>query len=309
MADIQPFPTAYFRKKFVPIKEANVSIMTHALQYGTGVFGGIRGYQTDNGSISIFRLEDHAKRLLGAINIFGATQPCSREELKQIVVTLIQKNKAKGDIYLRPFIYNSSYGVTPTVYQQPFELAIYMFPLGEYLDIHKGLSVCVSSWTRITDASIPARGKITGGYINSSLARAEANANGFDEAVMLDRNGHVCEGSAENIFIVRNGVLITPPVYTDILEGITRSSILTIAKDLNISVEVRDIDRTELYVADEVFFSGTGVQVSWISRVDHRPVGGGTMGSIAKKLQERFFDIVKGKTAEYKNWRTIVSGK
>ena len=153
---------------------------------------------------------------------------------------------------------------------------------------------------------IPARGKVTGGYINSALARSEAELNGFDEAIVLDKNGHVSEGSAENIFMVRNGTLITSPVYSDILEGITRATVLELAQELGIPVETRDIDRTELYIADEVFFSGTGVQVAWINSIDHRTIGEGKIGPITKKIQETFFDVVRGKNKKYKNWLATI---
>lgn len=309
MADNNAFPYAYFNGRYTPIKEAKVSIMTNALQYGTAVFGGIRGYQTeDKKTISLFRLNDHYRRLISATRILGIPSPVSAKKMAELTIELVKKNKPKTDVYIRPMIYTSSYHLSPNLNPKvaKFDFAIYMIPLGEYLDINKGLNVCVSSWTRINDNMIPARGKVTGGYINSSLARYEAELNGYEEAIVLDKNGHVAEGSGENLFIVRDGVLITTPVYNDILEGITRSSVLTLAADLGIPTQEREIDRTELYIADEAFFSGTGVQVAWIKTIDQRVIGNGKMGPIASKIQKLFFEVVRGKTKKYSKWRTEV---
>ena len=204
---------------------------------------------------------------------------------------------------MRPFAYAGSTNLSPNLERDAqFDFALYMMPLGEYLSVEKGLSVMVSSWRRISDNAIPPRGKISGSYINSALARKEATERGFDEAILLTQDGHVSEGSAENIFIVRDGILITPSATDDALEGITRRTILQLAKDLGIPTEIRSVDRTELYIADEAFFSGTGVQVAWIAKVDDRTVGDAKRGPVTKQLQDLFFSIVRGEEPRYGAW-------
>lgn len=304
------FPYAFFQGKVTKIEDAKVSIRTNALQYGTGVFGGIRGYfNNETGSISVFRIEDHYKRLLSSVSILGCKLPYNYNKLCEITLALVEKNKPKTDVYFRPFAYVGHTELGPNLANTTLDFALYMIPLGEYLPVDKGLSVVVSSWRRISESQIPPRGKISGGYVNSALARKEASENGYDEAIMLNIKGGVCEGTAENIFIVRDGVLITPSNTDDILEGITRRSIIQLAKDLNIPVEVRSIARSELYVCDEAFFSGTGVQVAWIASIDKRQVGNGKKGKIAAILQDKFFKIVRGDDPKYKDWLTKVNVK
>ena len=303
-----PFPYAFFQNEFVKIEDAKVSIMTNALQYGTGFFGGIRGYyNADEKAIYVFRIEDHIKRFVSSANILGCDFPYTKAKLKEIVIELIKKNAPRTNAYLRPFAYVGNTNLGPNLADTTLDFALYMIPLEEYLPVNKGLSVMVSSWRRISDNAIPSRGKISGAYINSALARQEAHENGYDEAIMLSESGHVCEGSAENIFLVRDGVVITPAVTDDSLEGITRRSILQIAKDVSIPTETRGIDRSELYIADEVFFTGTGCQVAWISSIDKRIIGDGKIGPITKKLQETFFSIVQGKNKEYIDWCTRIN--
>ena len=300
------FPYAFFSGKVVPIEKASVSIMTNALQYGTGIFGGIRGYYNKNGSfLSIFRLSDHYRRFLNSINIIGVSIDFSHRELVDLTINLAKKNKPLTDAYFRPFAYASSLNLSPNLNSDSkFAFGLYMIPLGEYLPVDKGLSVMVSSWRRISDNAIPARAKVTGAYINSALARKEANDRGFDEAIFLTDDGHVSEGSAENLFIIRDGILTTPPKTDDILEGITRRTVLQLAKDNHIPVEERKIDRTELYIADEAFFSGTGGQVSWISKIDGRKIGHGKKGKVSSLLQDLFFKIVRGDEPKYSKWCT-----
>lgn len=299
---------AFFENKYVNIEDAKVSIMTNALQYGTAVFGGIRGYYNKEGKfLSVFRLDDHIRRFLTSIKVIGVKIDYSHEDIKKIILKLIEKNKPQTDVYFRPFAYASSLSLSPNLERDnTFGLAIYMIPLGDYLPTDKGLCVAVSSWRRISDNMIPSRAKVSGGYINSALARKEATERGCDEAIFLQEDGHVAEGSAENLFLVRHGTLITPGKCEDILEGITRRTVLKLAKDLKIPVEERSIDRTELYVADEAFFSGTGVQVAWISKVDNRVVGDGKRGPVTSKLQDLFFEIVRGNNKKYKDWCTII---
>ncbi len=302
------FPFAFFEGKIVPIAKAHVNIQTNALQYGTGVFGGVRGYYNKKGKfISLFRLEDHMTRFLNSLKILGESIEYSKEDLIDITIKLLKKNAPETDTYVRPFAYAGSLSLTPNLERDnPFYFAQYMIPLGDYLPTDKGVTTCVSSWRRISDNAIPSRAKITGGYINSALAKKEANSNGFDEAIFLNEAGHVAEGSAMNLFIVRDGVLITPSKSEDILEGITRRSIMQFATDLGIPVEERTVDRSELYIADEAFFCGTGAQVAWIKEVDHRKVGSGKRGNIAGTIQDLFFRVVRGEEEKYEKWCTKI---
>jgi branched-chain amino acid aminotransferase len=301
------FPYAFFQDKVVNIEDAKVSIMTNALQYGNAVFGGIRVYyNADHKAVYAFRIDDHYKRLLSAVKIIGCEFPYDAKKLKDITIELIKKNKPTTDAYLRPFAYAGHTELGPNLANTTLDFSLHMLPLGEYLPVTKGLNVMVSSWQRISDNAIPTRAKISGGYVNSSLARKEAYDNGYDEAIMLNKNGYVSEGSAENFFMVRDGVLITPGLSEGILEGITRRSVIQIAKDMGIPVEARSIERTEIYVADEVFLSGTGCQVAWIQSIDKRVITE-KIGPITKQIQDKFFKIVRGKDTEYRDWRTKVS--
>lgn len=302
------FPYSFFQNKIVKTEDANVSIMTNALQYGTGVFGGMRGYYNKKGSfLSVFRMDDHIKRFLQSLKILGVSFEYSHKDIKKIVMELIEKNNPQTDTYFRPFAYVGSLDITPKFDRSyPMDFALYMVPLGDYLPTDKGISVMVSSWRRVTDNAIPSRVKATGSYMNSALAKQEANLNGHDEAIFLTEAGNVAEGSAMNLFIVRDGVLVTPSKSDDILEGITRRTVIQLAKDSGIPVEERTIDRTELYIADEAFFCGTGAQVSWIQSIDHRTIGDGNRGPIAGKLQDLFFKVVKGDVTKYESWCTKI---
>lgn len=303
------FPYCFFQGKIRKTKDAKVSIMTNALQYGTAVFGGIRGYfNKEEKFLSIFRIEDHYKRFLLSLKILGVSIKYSLQDLKEITIKLVKKNRPKTDVYFRPFAFASSLNLSPNLAQDSvFDFSLYMIPLGEYLPVDKGLSVKVSSWRRISDNAIPPRAKISGAYVNSALARKEAQDLGFDEAIVLTQEGHVSEGSAENLFLVKDGVLITSQVSDEILEGITRKTVIELAKDLKIPVVERTIDRTELYTADEAFFSGTGVQIAWIAKIDGRFIGNGKKGPITQKIQDLFFKIVRGKEKNYsEKWCTKV---
>lgn len=301
------FPYAFFESKFVRIEDAKVSIMTNALQYGTAILGGIRGYyNAQDKAIYIFRINDHYKRFLSSVRILGCKLPYSLEKIKEITIELIKKNKPATDSYFRPFAYVGHTELGPNLANTTLDFSLYMIPLGEYLPVNKGLSLCVSTWERISDNAIPSRGKISGGYINSALARKEATDGGFDEAIMLNYRGFVAEGSAENLFLVRDGKLITPSLSEGVLEGITRRSLIQIAADMGIPTIERSVERSELYIADEVFLSGTGCQVAWVEQIDKRIIGSGKIGEITKKLQEKFFAIVRGKDKEYSNWCTKI---
>lgn len=302
------FPYSFFQDKVVKTEDATVSIMTNALQYGTAVFGGIRGYWNEKGKfLNVFRIDDHYERFLKSIKIIGVSISYDKQKLISLTLDLIKKNAPQTDTYFRPFAYAGSPNLSPNLERDSsFDFALYMLPMGEYLPVSKGLSVIVSSWRRVSDNAIPCRAKISGAYINSALARKEANSRSYDEALLLTNDGHVAEGSAENLFIVRDGVLVTPAKSDDILEGITRKTVLQLAKDLKIPTEERTIDRTELYICDEAFFSGTGVQVAWISKIDDRQVGMGKRGPITSKLQDLFFRVVKGDEAKYSSWGTKI---
>jgi branched-chain amino acid aminotransferase len=307
MSQTTSFPFAFFEGKIIPTELAKVNIMTNALQYGNAIFGGIRGYVSENKkNIYIFRLDDHYKRFLNSLKILNQSIRYDANRLASITLELARKNAPKVDCYFRPFAYASDYSLTPDLSKSEFEFALYMIPLGEYLPISKGLKMMVSSWVRINDNVIPPRAKISGGYVNSSLAKAQASQLGYDDTLMLTQDGHISEASSANFFMVRDGNLITAPKQGDVLEGMTRRSLIQFARDLEIPVLEREIDRTEVYVADEAFLSGTGAQVAWISEVDGRKVGDGKIGPITSKLQKLFFDMVRGKEKKYANWLTKV---
>jgi branched-chain amino acid aminotransferase len=303
----KPFPFSFFEGKIVPTEMARVNIMTNALQYGTGLFGGIRGYVSDNKkSINIFRIEDHYKRFTNALKIINKSIRYDVNKLIEITLEVARKNDPKTDCYFRPIAYASNLGISPDLSQANFEFALYMIPLGEYLSISKGLSLGISNWVRINDNMIPSRAKLCGGYINSALAKADAVQLGYDDALMLTHNGHIAEASAANFFMVRDGVLITSPKHADALEGITRRTVIELAQELKIPVAEREIDRTEVYVADEAFLSGTGVQVAWIGKVDGRIIGNGKMGPISGAIQKLFFNMVRGLEKKYSGYLTKI---
>lgn len=295
---------AYFEGKFVPLEEANISIKTHAFLYGTSVFEGIRGYYLkDNNSVSIFRMKEHYERMLGSSRVFYLTPEKTVNDLIEITEELVRLNQPETDIYIRPTLYKTGLNITPNLEATVTEFCLWTHPLGEYLDLSKGLNVCVSSWRRLSDNQIPPRCKAGGAYMNTALAVTDARSMGFDDAIFLKEDGTVSEGSAMNLFLIRNGKLITPSKNQHILEGITRDSVLTLGKnELELEVLERAIDRTELYFADEAFFCGTGAQIAPITKIDGRPVGNGNVGPITKKLQDLYFQVVKNKVLKYGDW-------
>lgn len=302
---------AFFEGRFVPIEEAKVSIMTHALNYGTGCFEGIRAYWNDEEEqLYIFRMPEHYQRLHNSCRILLIDLPYSVEQLCDITVELLRLEGFTQDTYIRPLAFKSQEGIGVRLKGVADTFALFAVPFGKYIEREEGAKVCVSSWRRIYDTALPARAKCTGAYVNSALCKSEAEMNGFDEAIVLTRGGSVSEGSAENFFMVRNGVLITPSITSDILEGITRQTLIQLAREeLHIPVKERTIDRTELYVCDEAFLCGTGVQIVAIASIDHRPVGDGQVGPITRKLRDLYFDIVRGKVPKYKHWCTPVYDK
>lgn len=299
---------AFFEGEIVPIEKAKLDIRTHTLQYGTGVFEGIRSYWNEKEKTNyLFRMQDHYKRMATNSKTLMIKIKYTIDELSDITIQLLNKEGFTEDAYVRPFAYNSGLNLGPKLTGNEQDLFIYSLPLGMYLDTNKAISVCTSSWERLQDNAIPPRAKISGSYVNAALQKTEALQNGFDEAIVLTSNGsHVSEGSAMNIFMVRNNVLVTPPVTDDILEGITRDTIIKLAADEGIRVIERSIDRTELFGADELFFCGTGAQVSPIGSVDRRAIGSGGMGPITKKLQDIYFRVVKNEIEKYSSWCTKV---
>lgn len=304
----RPTPYAYFRKQFVPETEATISIKTHAFLYGTSLFEGIRGYWLpEEQAISVFRPREHYERLASNCRIFGMELGHSIDELMAITAELIQRNQPQEDTYIRPTVFKDGEVIGPALTKVPDSYCVFTRPLGAYVDIEKGLHVTVSSWRRVGDNAIPPRAKAGGAYMNTALIVSEARRNGFDDAIVLTEAGNVCEGSAMNLFVVRDGVLLTPSITENILEGITRATLMELAeKELGLQVQERTINRTELYVADEAFFCGTGAQVAPITRIDHRPVGTGELGPISTRLQQLYFDVVKGKVPAYRHWCQIV---
>lgn len=299
-------PYAYFHKQFVPLAEAKISIMTHAFNYGTAVFEGIRGNWNDEEKQAyIFRLADHYRRLHQSCRVLRLDFPYSIDELCDITVRLVEMCGYQEDVYIRPVVYKSAEALGVRLHDLEDDFLIFVIPFGPYLDIEKGARCGTSSWRRIEDTSIPARAKVNGIYVNSALAKTEAVEHGYDEAIMLNEDGHVSEGSGENIFILEGGRLITPPVWSNILVGITRDTAITLAREeLGIETIERPIDRSELYLADECFMTGTAAHVTPVIEVDHRPVGDGKRGPVTAELQRLYFDVVRGKNGKYAHWCT-----
>ena len=298
---------AFFNGEFVPLREAKVSVLTHAFNYGTGVFEGIRAYwNAEKRQLYGLHLLEHYSRLHRSCKVMRLDLPYSAERLVELTVELLRRSNYHEDCYIRPLVYKSDEIIGVRLHDLGSAFTVFAVPFGTYIEIDRGISCGVSSWRRTDDNAIPARSKITGSYVNAALAKTEAQEAGFDEAIVLTNEGHVSEGSAENLFMVRGGTLITPPVTDNILEGIVRASLIRIAGDLGIPIEVRSIDRTELYVCDELFLCGTGAQLSPVTSVDHRTVGGGAVGSITQRLSRVYFDAVRGNGDRYTEWLTPV---
>ena len=297
---------AFFHGKSVPLAEAKIGIMTHAFNYGTACFEGIRGnWNKEEKQIYLFRARDHYQRLLNNCRILKISIPYTIDELCQLTVELVEKNGYREDIYIRPIAYKSSQVVGVRLHDLEDDFLIFVTPFGPYLDITNGIKCGVSSWRRIDDNMIPPRAKITGLYVNSALAKTEAVDNGFDEAIMLTHDGHVSEGSGENIFLVMAGKLVTPPPSDNILIGITRDTVIKLAnRELGIETIERQIDRSELYIADECFLTGTAAHVTPVLEIDHRNIGNGQVGTISKKLQDLYFNVVQGRNKKYLDWCT-----
>lgn len=295
---------AFFKGRIVPYKDAHIGVLTHGLNYGTAVFGGIRGYynQTE-GEMYVFRLEDHIRRFLQSARLLCMELPYDAETLAQGVISLLRAEGYRQDCYIRPLAFYADEMIGVRLHDLRAEASIVAVPFGSYLKNEEGAHATVSSWRRVDDNMIPARGKIAGAYVNSALAKSDAVRSGFDEAIVLTAEGNVCEGSAANIFVVRDGAVLTPPVTENILEGITRRTLMMLLREeMGVQVVERTIDRTELFLAEEVFFAGTGVQISAVTKIDHRPVGSGKMGPITGALRRLYFGVVRGEVAKYRHF-------
>ena len=301
---------AFFKGQIVPIEEAKVSVMTHGLNYGTGCFEGIRAYWNESDQeLYVFRLQEHYERLLRSCRILRIALPYTAQELGQITLELLRKEGFRQDCYIRPLAYKGDEIIGVRLHDLTDELAIFSVPFGRYIEKEEGAHVGFSAWRRVDDNAIPARAKITGSYINSALAKTDAVLNGYDEALVLTQDGHISEGSAENFFLVRNGQLVTPPITANILEGITRDTIMTLAcEELGLETSERTIDRSEVYTCDEAFFCGTGVQVAAITQIEHRPVGTGVIGPVVSQIRDLYFDVVRAKHPKYRHWCAPVFG-
>ncbi|MGB4863406.1 MAG: branched-chain amino acid transaminase [Tepidiformaceae bacterium] len=299
-----PTPYAYFQGNIVPLSEAKIGIMTHAFNYGTAVFEGIRGnWNEDAQTTYLFRSREHFERLGQSSHILGLKMKDSVDKLAEIAVELVERSGFTEDVYLRPMVYLSGEVLGVRLHNVESDTLIFLSPFPAYLP--ETARCHTSTWRRVQDTGIPPRAKVTGIYVNSALAKSEANANGFDEAIMLNENGHVSEGSGENIFMIRHGQLITPGPADNVLEGITAKSVMQMAADdLVIDVIPREIDRTELYIADEVFMTGTAAHLTPIVEIDRRAVGTGSPGPITSKLSALFYDAIRGKSEKYKAWCT-----
>ncbi len=298
--------TVYHDGRFVRYDDAKVGLLTHGLQYGTGCFEGVRGFwNAREEELYLLQLSDHYDRLAQSARILMMNLPLSTRELCDVTVEICARNKFRSDVYVRPFSYKANEDIGVRLHDVKDAFAMVAIPFERYFDAQRGLKVGVSSWRRIDDTMAPARGKITGTYVNSALAKSDAILSGFDEAIMLSQEGHVCEGSAENVFLVRGGVLYTPDPSQNILEGVTRRAIMTLAKEeLGLQVVERAIDRSELVIADEIFITGSAAGVQWIESVDHRPVGDGTRGPIATALIDLYDRAVRGSLPKYESWLT-----
>jgi len=290
--------------RIVPYSEVKFGVLTHALNYGTAVFGGLRAYwNEDEKQLFVFRPRDHFRRFLQSAKLLCMELQTNGDNLLKGLVELIRTEGHEEDLYIRPLAFYSDEIIGVRLHDLTAEVSIVVMPFGAYNKNEENMHVTVSSWRRIDDNSLPARGKIAGAYVNSAFVKTDAVRAGFDEAIVLNADGHISEGSAANFFMLRNGVLATPPITANVLEGITRRTVMRLVRDeFKIEVQEREIDRTELYLADEAFYCGTGAQISAITAVDHRPIGTGKLGDVTSRLRKIYFDVVRGKVAKYRDW-------
>lgn len=303
-----PTPTAFLKGEFVPLEDANINVMTHAFNYGTAVFEGIRGnWNGDHEQLYLFKVRAHFERLRKSAKIMRMELRYTDDELVEITNDLVRRNGYNEDVYVRPIVYKSSEVVGVRMHDLEDDFLLFVTPFGAYLDPEAGVRCMTSSWRRIDDTMIPARAKVNGLYVNNAMAKTEAQLSGFDEAIMLNADGHVSEGSGENIVMIRDGVLITPPESDNILEGLTLDTALQFAtEEMGLEVVKRSIDRSELYIADEIFMTGTAAHLTPVTEVDRVPIGDGGFGPISKRLQETYFDMITGKLPQYSEWLSPV---
>jgi branched-chain amino acid aminotransferase len=302
---------AYFEGKIVPYSEAKIGVMNHTFNYGTGAFGGVRGYwNEEEEELFIFRPSDHFERFLQSAKLLRMELNHSVQDLLQVTIELLQKEGYRQDVYIRPLAYRADEIIGVKTHGLTDELTIFSVPFDRYVSNDTGAHVTFSSWRRIDDNMIPARGKITGAYVNTAFIKSDAILAGFDEALVLNQDGHLSEGSAENLFVVRGGVVQTPPITDNILEGITRRTVLELMREeMGLEAIERSIDRTEVYIAEEIFMTGTAAQVTAITKVDHRKIGSGEMGPIAGQLRRLYDDAVRGRLKKYRHWNKAVFEK
>ncbi len=301
---------AFFQGKIVPYAEARVGVLTHGLNYGTAAFGGIRAYWNElEKQLYLFRPIEHYTRFLNSTKILLMELGQNPDSLLKITLELLVLEKYERDIYIRPLAYKADESIGVKLHGIKDELSIVAIPSIRYFGDKEGIHVTISSWRRVDDNVIPARGKIAGAYANSALIKSDAALAGYDEALTLNQDGHLSEGSAMNFFMVRNGILTTPPVTDNILEGITRRTVLELAADLQIPVQERPIDRTEVFVCEELFLSGTAVQITPVFQVDHRLVGEGKLGPITVALRDGFEKAVRAEHPKFRNWNVPVYPK
>ena len=289
---------------YIEKDKASLPIMTHAFLYGTSVFEGIRAYYNkDENQLYAFKVKEHYERLMRSAHVMHMENPYTLEEYCDVTKKLLVKNAYKEDVYIRPNLFKSAQKIGPSLLHNKDSFLLFTLPMGDYIDIENGLNVCVSSWRRNSDNAIPPQAKVAGAYVNTALIKSDAQLAGFDDAIVLDENGRVTEGSAMNLFLVQNGKLVTSRVTDNILIGVTRNTVMQLAKEvLKLEVEEREVSRTELYTSDEAFYCGTGAQISPIATIDHRKLGKGEVGPISKELQKLYFDVVKGRVDKYKEW-------
>jgi branched-chain amino acid aminotransferase len=299
---------AFFEGKIVPLSEAKINIATHGFLYGTAVFGGMRGYwNEEQNCLFVFRPYDHFRRLLHSARMMSMQTDYDEESLIQLTLDLLRTDDWHQDVYMRPTFYKADMGIGVRLHNLRDEFCMFVIAYEPYVKNDTNAHVTISSWRRVDDNVIPARGKVAGAYANSALIKTDASRAGFDEALVLDQHGHISEGSAMNVFMLRDGILVTPPVTDNILEGITRKSIIELArKELGLTVMERSIDRTEVYIAEEVFMTGTAAQIVAVTKIDHRPVGTGVMGPITTKLRTLYEDVLRGRNKKYEHWNVAV---
>ncbi len=299
---------AFFEGKIVPLADAKINIATHGFLYGTAVFGGMRAYWNEEKKrLFIFRPYDNYRRLLNSARMMAMQTSYDEESLIQLTLDVLRTDNWQQDVYMRPTFYKADMGIGVRLHDLKDEFCLFTMGFEKYVKNDSNAHVTISSWRRIDDNMIPARGKVAGAYANSALIKTDAVRAGFDEALVLDTNGHVSEGSAMNIFMVRDGVLITPPVTDNILEGITRKSIIELARnELGLQVVERSIDRTEVFICEEFFMTGTAAEVTVVTKIDHRPVGAGKMGPITTQLRALYEDAIRARNPKYKSWNLEV---